>query len=75
MNKHKEVGHMRHANTKPSSLDHIQMSSIINDPYSTTGNSYGSIVHPSDDSKVCITIPEINELYSITKDLEEKKPQ
>lgn len=73
MNKHEEVGHMRHANTKPS--DDICMSSIINEPYSTTGNSYGSIVHPSDDSKVCITIPEINELYSTTKDLEEKKPQ
>ena len=52
---------MKHANTKSSSLDHIQMSSIIDEPYSTTGNSDGSIVHPSDDSKVCITIPEINE--------------
>lgn len=52
---------MRHANTKPLSSDHIQMSSIIDEPYSTTGNSDESIVSPSDDLKVCITNPEINE--------------
>lgn len=50
---------MRHANTKPP--DDTCMSSIIDEPYSTTGNSNGSIVSPSDDFKVCITIPEINE--------------